>query len=278
MYDKRHIERLIELWLDEDVAYYDLTAQLMVERGAKTTLAINAREPFVLAGIDIAGMVFRRLDPDAIFKVSVSDGGAVATGDTLATISGDAQAILTAERVALNILQRLSGIATMTAQYVKAIEGTKARLIDTRKTTPGLRILEKYAVICGGGRSHRLGLDNGIMLKDNHIAVSGSITKAVHRAKELAPILTKIEVECDRLEQVREALAAGADVIMLDNMTNDAMREAVALVGGRVPLECSGGVRLDTIRGKAETGVDYVSVGRITQSAPSVDIGLDEIA
>lgn len=278
MYDKRRIAKLIELWLDEDVAYYDLTAQIMVERGTQATLAYNAREPFVLAGIEIAGMVHRRLDPECRFDVRVADGTTVAKGAMLATISGDAQAILTGERVALNIMQRLSGIATLTAQYVKEIAGTSARLIDTRKTTPGLRMLEKYAVTCGGGRSHRLGLDNGIMLKDNHIAVCGSIANAVARAKASAPILTKIEIECDRLEQVAEALAAGADVIMLDNMSNEEMREAVAKVAGRVPLECSGGVRLDTIRGKAETGVDYISVGRITQSAQCVDIGLDEIA
>ena len=175
-------------------------------------------------------------------------------------------------------MQRLSGVATEVAKYVTEIEGTGAFLVDTRKTTPGLRMLEKYAVQCGGGRNHRLGLDNGIMLKDNHIAVCGSITAAVARAKAHAPVLTKIEVEADRLEQVKEALEAGADVIMLDNMSNDEMREAVAMVNKRVPLECSGGVRLDTIRGKAETGVDFISVGRMTQSAPCVDIGLDDPA
>lgn len=277
MYEKRRIEKLIELWLDEDVAYYDLTARIMIEPGTRAKLVFNAREPFVLCGIDVAGMVLRRLDPDCKFEVLVADGTAVEGGAALARIDGDAQAILTAERVALNIMQRLSGIATVTAAYVKEIEGTSARLVDTRKTTPGLRMLEKYAVQCGGGRSHRLGLDNGIMLKDNHIAVCGSITEAVKRAKDRAPILTKIEVEADRMEQVREALAAGADVIMLDNMTNEEMSEAVAFVAGRVPLECSGGVRLETIRGKAETGVDYISVGRITQSAECVDIGLDEL-
>lgn len=277
MYDTRRIEKLIELWLDEDVAHYDLTAQIMIERGSRASFVFNAREPFVLCGVEIAGMVHRRLDPGCTFEALVADGTAVANGTALARISGDAQAVLTAERVALNIMQRLSGIATLTATYVKAIEGTRVSLIDTRKTTPGLRALEKYAVQCGGGRNHRLGLDNGIMLKDNHIAVCGSITAAVRRAKAKAPILTKIEVECDRLEQVREALEAGADVIMLDNMSNADMTEAVAFVAGRVPLECSGGVRLETIRGKAETGVDFISVGRITQSAACVDIGLDDV-
>lgn len=276
MYERRHIEKLIDLWLDEDVSHYDLTARIMIDPGTKASFVFNAREQFVLSGIEIAGMVHRRLDPDCSYEVLVQDGTEVPAGTALARISGDAQSILTAERVALNIMQRLSGIATLTRTYVKEIEGTKARLIDTRKTTPGLRDLEKYAVRCGGGASHRLGLDGGIMLKDNHIAVCGSITEAVKRAKQNAPILTKIEVECDRLEQVHEALAAGADVIMLDNMSNADMSEAVSFVAGRVPLECSGGVRLETIRGKAETGVDFISVGRITQSAACVDIGLDD--
>lgn len=276
MYEKRRIEKLIELWLDEDVAHYDLTSKIMIEPGTRANFVFKAREPFVLCGIEVVGMIMRRLDPECVFDSLVHDGAFVATGVELAHISGDAQAVLTAERVALNVLQRLSGIATITARYVKEIEGTSAQLVDTRKTTPGLRILEKYAVQCGGGRSHRLSLDNGIMLKDNHIAVCGGITAAVARARAKAPILTKIEVEADRLEQVKEALEAGADVIMLDNMTNAEMKEAVALVGGRVPLECSGGVRLETIRGKAETGVDFISVGRITQSAECVDIGLDD--
>ncbi len=274
--DRRKLEKLIDLWLDEDCNYFDLTAKIMVDDGAVASFAMNAREPVVLSGLPVAEMIFRRLDPDCRFEASGRDGDRIAAGATFATVSGNAQALLTAERVALNLVQRLSGIAGLTADYVREIEGTGAFLVDTRKTTPGLRMLEKYAVTCGGGRNHRLGLDNGIMLKDNHIAVAGSIAAAVARAKAHAPVLTKIEVECDRLEQVREALEAGADVIMLDNMSNAEMREAVAFVAGRVPLECSGGVRLETIRGKAETGVDFISVGRITQSAPCVDIGLDE--
>ncbi|WP_138470023.1 carboxylating nicotinate-nucleotide diphosphorylase [Poseidonocella sp. HB161398] len=275
--DPRKLDKLIGLWLDEDCNYFDLTAKIMVDDGARAAFGLNAREPLVLAGLPVAERIFRTLDPGCHFNARAADGDRIEAGATFATVEGDAQALLTAERVALNLLQRLCGIAGLTAEYVRAIEGTGAFLVDTRKTTPGLRMLEKYAVTCGGGRNHRLGLDNGIMLKDNHIAVAGSIAAAVAKAKAKAPVLTKIEVECDRLDQVAEALGAGADVIMLDNMTNADMREAVALVAGRVPLECSGGVRLDTIRGKAETGVDFISVGRITQSAPCVDIGLDEL-
>lgn len=275
--DLRKINQLIDLWLDEDVNYYDLTAKIMVDDDAVAKFGMNAREPITLSGIKIAEMIFRKMDPDCTFEATRRDGEMVEEGETFAVITGNAQALLTAERVALNLVQRMCGIAGLTAQYVKEIEGTNAILLDSRKTTPGLRMLEKYAVTCGGGRSHRLGLDNGIMLKDNHIAVAGGIRAAVERAKSHAPMLTKIEVECDRLDQVDETLAAGVDVIMLDNMSNDDMREAVKIVGGRIPLECSGGVRLDTIRGKAETGVDYVSVGRITQSATCVDIGLDDV-
>ena len=275
--DLRKVEPLVDLWLDEDVNYYDLTAKIMVDEDAVAKFGMNAREPIVLCGVKIAKIIFRKLDPDCRFETSRKDGERVETGETFAIIEGNAQALLTAERVALNVVQRLSGIAAMAAEYVEKIEGTGAILLDSRKTTPGLRNLEKYAIVCGGGRNHRLGLDNGIMLKDNHIAVAGSITAAVERAKAHAPVLTKIEVECDNLDQVGEALEAGADIIMLDNMSNEDMRKAVSMSAGRVPLECSGGVRLDTIRAKAETGVDYVSVGRITQSAPCVDIGLDEV-
>lgn len=275
--DLRKINQLIDLWLDEDVNYYDLTAKIMVDDDAVAKFGMNAREPIILSGLKIAEMIFQKLDPNATFECDYKDGDRVDTGTTFAVITGNAQALLTAERVALNLMQRMCGIAALTAEYVKEIDGTGVTLLDSRKTTPGLRMIEKYAVTCGGGRSHRLGLDNGIMLKDNHIAVAGSIAAAVARAKADAPMLTKIEVECDRLDQVEEALKSGADVIMLDNMSNEDMREAVKMVDKRIPLECSGGVRLDTIRAKAETGVDYISVGRITQSATCVDIGLDDI-
>lgn len=275
--DLRKMNQLIDLWLDEDVNYYDLTAKIMIDDEAIAKLGMNAREPIILSGLKLAEMVFKKMDPECTFEATKKDGELVKTGETFAVITGNAQALLTAERVALNLMQRMCGIADLTAQYVKEIEGTGAILLDTRKTTPGLRMIEKYAVVCGGGRSHRLGLDNGIMLKDNHIAVAGSIAAAVARAKAQAPMLTKIEVEADRLDQVWEALDAGVDVIMLDNMSNDHMCKAVEIVAKRIPLECSGGVRLDTIRGKAETGVDYVSVGQITQSATCADIGLDDV-
>ncbi len=276
MYDTFQTDRLIDLWLTEDIGTCDLTAQLMIDEDATGTFHMNAREPMVIAGIDVAARLFVRYDPALTVEKFVKDGDAVEQGTRMLTVSGPARSILTAERPALNILQRLCGIATETARYNAEIAGTGARLIDTRKTTPGLRMLEKHAVSCGGGLNHRLGLDNGVMLKDNHIAIAGSIAKAVARAKLKVPVLTKIEVECDRLEQVKEALEAQADVIMLDNMSIDAMKEAVAYVAGRAKLEASGGIRIDTIRQVALTGVDYISTSKITQSAPAVDIGLDD--
>ncbi len=277
MYDRFAIQRLMDLWLTEDIGSCDLTVQVMIEPDERGHFAMNARESMSVAGIEVAADIFRRYDPRLAIDVRVKDGDVVESGTVLLDIEGPAQGILTGERTALNILQRMCGIATETAKYVKVIEGTKARLIDTRKTTPGLRMLEKHAVTCGGGLNHRLGLDNGVMIKDNHIAVCGGIAPAVARARRRLPVLTKIEVECDRLEQVEEALAAGADVIMLDNMSVSDMRDAVALVAGRVPLEASGGIRFDTIRPIAETGVDFISTSKITQSAAAVDIGLDEV-
>jgi nicotinate-nucleotide pyrophosphorylase (carboxylating) len=206
----------------------------------------------------------------------VKDGDKVEKGAVLIEVNGAARSVLTAERTALNIAQRMSGIATETARYAAALAGTKARLIDTRKTTPGLRMLEKHAVTCGGGLNHRLGLDNGVMIKDNHIAVCGGIAAAVERARKKLPVLTKLEVECDSLGQVEEAVKAGVDVIMLDNMTVVDMTKAVGIIGGRAKVEASGGIRFDTIRPIAETGVDYISTSKITQAAPAVDIGLDE--
>lgn len=278
MYDKFQTDRLIDLWLTEDVGACDLTAQVMIEPDERGAFTMNAREPIVIAGIDIAARVFRRYDQDVEVDVLARDGERVAKGARLMNVRGPARSLLTAERTSLNILQRMCGIATETAKYVDAIRGTRARLIDTRKTTPGLRMLEKHAVSCGGGLNHRLGLDNGVMIKDNHIAVCGGIGKAVERARRLLPVLTKLEVECDRLDQVREALAAGVNVIMLDNMSVPDMAEAVGLVAGRVKLEASGGIRLETIRPVAETGVNYISTSKTHQSAPAVDIGLDETA
>lgn len=278
MYDVFQTDRLIDLWLTEDIGYCDLTAQLMIEADETGAFFMNARETLIVAGIDVAARIFKRYDPTLDVSVRVKDGQKVERGAVLLDVSGTARSVLTAERTALNIVQRLSGIANLTEQYVAAVAGTRARLIDTRKTTPGLRMLEKHAVTCGGGLNHRLGLDNGVMIKDNHIAVCGGIAKAVQRARRQLPVLTKLEVECDRLEQVREALDAGVDVIMLDNMSIEDMTRAVEVVGGRVLLEASGGISLVSIGAVAKTGVDYISTSKINQAAACVDIGLDEAA
>jgi nicotinate-nucleotide pyrophosphorylase (carboxylating) len=278
MIDRYMMSRLIDLWLAEDIGQGDLTCQTMIDADARANFDMNARQTMVVAGVEVAAAVFKHYDPAIDVAVKVADGERVAPKTVLLKVSGPARSLLTAERTALNIVQRLSGIATETARYVEVIAGTRAKLIDLRKTTPGLRMLEKHAVICGGGSNHRLALDGGIVIKDNHIAICGSITAAVQRARAGAPLLTKIEVECDRLDQVREALAAKADVILLDNMSLADLREAVKLVDGRIPLEASGGVRFDTIRGIAETGVDFISTSKIIQSAPAVDIGLDDAA
>lgn len=276
MLNLKRVQSQIERFLDEDVGFFDLTANIMIDESAVGAFDLNAREEIVVSGITVARMVFDYYVPDVALNVAVADGDRVEKGTVLMSVSGKAREILTAERNALNLLQHMSGIATLTAQYVDAIAGTGCQLLDTRKTTPGLRMLEKHAVVCGGGRNHRLSLDNGLMIKDNHIAVCGGLTAAIKKAKANVPALTKVEVECDRLDQVEEALAAGADMLLLDNMGPDMLREAVKIVGGKIPLEASGGINLDTIRPIAETGVDFVSVGRITQSAPAVDIGLDE--
>jgi nicotinate-nucleotide pyrophosphorylase (carboxylating) len=278
MFDQFRVGSLIDLWLAEDIGAGDLTSQTMIDAEATGTFRMNARQPLTAAGIEVAAAVFQRYDPTLKIGLLARDGDRLAKGDALLAVSGTARSVLTTERTALNIVQHLSGIATETARFVAEIAGTRAKLIDTRKTTPGLRMLEKHAVLCGGGANHRLSLDGGVMIKDNHIAVSGSITAAVARARAAVPSLTKIEVECDRLEQVREALAAKADVIMLDNMSLDDMRKAVEMVAGQAPLEASGGVRFETVRAIAETGVDFISTSRITQAAPAVDIGLDDAA
>jgi nicotinate-nucleotide pyrophosphorylase (carboxylating) len=276
--DPRLIDELIVPFLREDIGFVDLTSTIMIDANTIAAFDVNAREDIVVAGIDVAIAVFRRCEPDCEIDARAKDGDHVKSGAILIRVSGKARAILTAERTALNILQHLSGVATLTAQYVKEIEGTGAQLVDTRKTTPGLRALEKHAVRCGGGRNHRLSLDSGVLIKDNHIAVAGSLTAAIARAKAEVPTLTKVQVECDTLDQVREALEAGADSLLLDNMEPDMMREAVAIGSGRMLLEASGGITLETIRAKAESGVDLISTGKITQSAPAVDIGLDEVS
>src|ERR1700733_12875987 len=267
MYDAFVVDRLVDLWLTEDIGYCDLTVQVMIEPDEVGNFLMNAREPMIVSGIGVAMRVFKRYDPTLDVVLCAKDGDKVERGAILLKVKGSARSVLTAERTALNIAQRMSGIANETARYVAAIAGTKARLIDTRKTTPGLRMLEKHAVTCGGGLNHRLGLDNGVMIKDNHIAVCGGIAKAVQRARKQLPVLTKLEVECESLEQVKEALAASVDVIMLDNMSVEDMTRAVDIVGGRVLLEASGGISLATIGAIAKTGVDYISTSKINQAA-----------
>ena len=252
----------------------DVTSKATIAEDARFSAEMNARQPIVVAGIEIAAAFFRSLDHDVEIDLCAKDGDKVAHGTTLMRLAGNARAMLAAERPALNTLQHLSGIATLTRQYVDAIAGTGAILLDTRKTIPGLRVLEKFAARMGGAQNHRMRLDDGVLIKDNHVAVCGDVAEAVRRAKSANTGL-QIQVEVDRIDQIEPALAAGADRLLLDNMDPAQLREAVRLVAGRVPLEASGGVTLETIRFPAETGVDFISLGRITQSAPAVDIGLD---
>ena len=252
----------------------DVTSAATIDRHARFTAEMNGREPIVVAGIALAEAFFRRLDPDVTIERLAEDGTKVARGAVLLRLSGNARAMLGAERSALNTLQHLSGIATLTARYVATIGNAKAKLLDTRKTIPGLRLLDKYAARMGGAQNHRMRMDDGLLIKDNHVAVAGGVGNAVRLAKAATTGLA-VQVEVDRLDQIEEALAAGADRLLLDNMTAQTLHDAVALVAGRVKLEASGGVNLDTIGAIAASGVDYVSVGRITQSAPAVDIGLD---
>ncbi len=252
----------------------DVTSTATIEPEVQFRAEMNSRQPLVVAGLEIAEAFFRALDPEVRIEALVEDGNAMQADTTLLRLSGNARAMLAAERSALNTLQHLSGIATLTHRYVEAIAGTDAILLDTRKTIPGLRVLEKYAARMGGAHNHRMRLDDGVLIKDNHVALCGGVVEAVRRAKAASTGL-QVQVEVDRVEQIEPALAAGADRLLLDNMPPPILREAVDLVAGRVPLEASGGVTLETIRAIAETGVDYISVGRITQSAAAVDIGLD---
>lgn len=252
----------------------DVTSNATIPADARFSAEMNCRQAIVVAGLDVAAAFFRTLDPDVAIEQLANDGERVQHGSTLMRLAGNARAMLAAERPALNTLQHLSGIATLTRQYVDAMEGTGATLLDTRKTIPGLRLLDKHAARMGGAENHRMRLDDGVLIKDNHVAVCGGVAEAVRRAKAANTGL-QIQVEVDRIDQIEPALAAGADRLLLDNMDPAMLRAAVKLVGGRVPLEASGGVTLETIRFIAETGVDFISVGRITQSAPAVDIGLD---
>ncbi len=251
----------------------DITAAAVIPADAVFTGIMDSRDAITVAGIDIAGAFFRHLDPGATIEALVADGDPVPAGTALMRLRGNARALLTAERSALNTVQHLSGIATLTATYVAAIAGTATTLLDTRKTIPGLRVLEKYATRMGGATNHRMGLWDAAMIKDNHAAVAGSVGEATARAK--AAGIERIIVEVDSLDQIEPALAAGATHLLLDNMAPPMLTQAVAMIAGRVPTEASGGVRLDAIRAIAETGVTYISVGRLTQSAPAADIGLD---
>jgi len=253
----------------------DVTAQACIPEAARLSAVFATRKAGVVAGLACARIAIAELDPDARFEAVVADGDRLQPGTALARVEANARALLSAERTALNLLGRLSGIATLTRAYVDAVAGTKARIVDTRKTTPGLRALEKYAVRCGGGVNHRFGLDDAILIKDNHVAACGSVGEAVRRAKAFAPHLMKVEVEVDTLEQLDEALAETPDVILLDNFSLDDLREAVRRAAGRVVLEASGGINLETVRAVAETGIDVISVGALTHSVGVLDIGLD---
>ena len=269
------LDDFVDLLLAEDLGIGgDVTSTATIPADTRFTAEMNCREPIVVAGLAIAEAIFRRLDSEVEIETLCADGDRAEPGTVLMRLTGNARAMLTAERSALNILQHLSGIATLTRHYVDAIDGTGAILLDTRKTVPGLRLLDKYAARMGGATNHRLRLDDGLLIKDNHVGIAGDVAEAVRRARSANTGL-QIQVEVDRIAQIEPALEAGAERLLLDNMPPRMLREAVAIVAGRVPLEASGGVTLETIRAIAETGVDFISVGRITQSAPAVDIGLD---
>ncbi|MBC8243817.1 MAG: carboxylating nicotinate-nucleotide diphosphorylase [Verrucomicrobia bacterium] len=266
---------LVQAALAEDIGDGDATTLALVPEDAIATAAMIAREPLVMAGADLALAVFQQMDERVEFGIEIFDGQQAALGQALLRVQGPARALLTAERTALNFIQRLAGVATLTARFVEQIADTGAQILDTRKTTPGWRSLEKYAVTCGGGKNHRLGLYDQVMIKDNHFAaLDGDIAKAVALAREASPGL-KVEVEADSVEQAQAAAEAGADIILLDNMSCDELRDAVGRIDGRAKTEASGGVTLETVREIAETGVDFISVGALTHSAPSVDIALD---
>lgn len=266
---------IIEAALREDMPEGDITSEGIIPAEARSEAIFLAKEDGILAGLEIARRVFEKIDLGVEFTGKIQDGEAFRKSDILACVEGPSVALLKGERTALNFLQRLSGIATETRRFVDAVAGTKAKILDTRKTTPGLRLLEKYAVRMGSGTNHRLNLSDMVLIKDNHLRYVGSVAEAVRRARSTIRPGVRIEVEAADLSQVRDALAAGADMIMLDNMTLELMREAVALAAGRVPLEASGNMSLDRVRAVAETGVDFISVGALTHSARAVDISLD---
>ncbi len=270
------IEPLVRVALLEDLGLAgDITSNAVVPEDHRSAMVFSLRQPGVVAGLDVAEMAFRLVDPDVKFEPMARDGSTLEKGATLARVSGLSRSILAGERTALNFLGHLSGVATATAGLVKAVQGTKASIVCTRKTIPGLRALQKYAVRAGGGMNHRFALYDAVLIKDNHIAVAGDVRKAVERAKAGAGHMVKIEVEVDTLEQLHEAMAIGVDAVLLDNMSSDQLREAVAIIDGRVIAEASGGITPETVAAVASSGVDLISVGWTTHSAPNLDIGLD---
>ncbi len=275
MLTRRQVRRVVDLALDEDAPSGDLTSEVFVPATAVAGARVVAREAGVMAGGDVLVETFAAVDPAVVVEVLRADAEPFAAGDVLATVEGPARAVLRGERVALNLVQRLCGIATLTARYVEAVEGTGVRIVDTRKTTPGLRALERHAVRCGGGRNHRFSLSDAVMAKDNHLALVDDVTAAIRQAREQLPHTTHVEVEVDRLDQVEAVLAGGVDTIMLDNFTPDELRAGVALVAGRAIVEASGGIPLETVGEVARTGVDVISVGALTHSVRALDLGLD---
>jgi len=272
--DFNRVDRIIEYALREDLGDGDVTTNSLATEKEDSKAVIRAKAKGVIAGLPIAKRVFQKLDPTVVCVDNIGDGEDIKPGDVLSEINGGTRALLSGERLALNILQRLSGIATLTSKYVKAVEGLPVKILDTRKTAPGLRILDKYAVSVGGGFNHRFGLFDGVLIKDNHIVIAGGIQEAVAVIRKKYRQKYKIEVETSDLEQVKEALIAGADIIMLDNMSPEQMRKAVRLIDRNALVEASGGINLKNVRGVAETGVDFISVGALTHSAPALDIGL----
>jgi nicotinate-nucleotide pyrophosphorylase (carboxylating) len=261
--------------LAEDIGRGDITTDSLIDADVQASGALVARQAGIVAGLDLAQAAFRALDPDIRFTVEIADGQAAPRGAVIARISGRARALLSGERVALNFMTHLSGIATLTGAYVQAVAGHKARIVDTRKTLPGLRVFEKYAVRMGGGGNHRFALDDAAMIKDNHVVAAGGIAPAIHRVRHAAGHMVKICCEVDRIDQIDEALAAGVDVLLLDNMDPPILADAVRLIAGRAITEASGGVSLETVAAIAASGVDIISVGRLTHSAPALDIALD---
>lgn len=281
MTEPREIERIVLMALDEDAPWGDLTGETLIPEAATATAELVAREPGVFSGAHVVEATFRLVDAAIAVDVLAADGDRFAAGDVLARVQGPARGILRAERVALNLVQRMSGVATLTARHVDAVAGTRARIVDTRKTTPGLRSLERQAVRDGGGRNHRRSLSDAIMAKDNHLAVltagGADLATALREARERMPHTAHLEVEVDRVDQIAPVLAGGADTIMLDNFTVDELREGVELIAGRAIVEASGGVNLDTVAAIAATGVDVISVGALTHSARALDLGLDVV-